>query len=113
MSFNLYDPGLDEDTTKKGPSHVSYNFPTVSGLAIIRSTKCTGLIFFSTSYFSVSPLDRLSLVFIDVVYCLKSDPFYSVFYYFCKHLCPLPKLESLLIMFLLLPVLLLHPQIKA
>jgi hypothetical protein len=23
MSFNLYDPGLDEDTTKKGPSHLS------------------------------------------------------------------------------------------
>jgi hypothetical protein len=52
MSFNMYDPGLDEDTTKKGPFHVSYNFPTVSGLAILRSTKCTGLIFFSLTFLS-------------------------------------------------------------
>jgi hypothetical protein len=35
ISFNLYDPGLDKDTTKKGPSHLSCSFPTVSGLAIL------------------------------------------------------------------------------
>jgi hypothetical protein len=52
MSFSLYEPGLDEDTTKKGPSHLSYSFPIVSGLAILRSTKCPGLIFFNLTFLS-------------------------------------------------------------
>jgi hypothetical protein len=50
ISFSLYDPGLDEDTTKKGPSHLSWRFPTVSGLATLRSTKCPGLMFFSLTF---------------------------------------------------------------
>jgi hypothetical protein len=78
--FNMYDPGLDEDTTKKGPSHLSCSFSTVSGLAILRSTKCPSIIFFSLIF--VSPLDYFDLIFIDVINCLKSDPFYSVFCYF-------------------------------
>jgi hypothetical protein len=83
MSLNMYDPGLDEDTTKKGPSQLSCSFPTVSGLAILQSTKCPGLIFFSLTFMS-------------------------------RHLTvPLPKLESLSILFLLLPVLLLRLQTKA
>ena len=52
MSFSLYEPGLDEDTTKKGPSHLSCSFPTMSGLAILRSTKCPGLIFFNLTFLS-------------------------------------------------------------
>jgi hypothetical protein len=35
MSLSLYDPDLDEDTSKKGPSHLSCSFPTVSRLAIL------------------------------------------------------------------------------
>ena len=50
MSFSLYDTGLHEDTTKKGPSHLSCSFPTVSGLTILRSTKCPGSIFFIITF---------------------------------------------------------------
>jgi hypothetical protein len=50
MSFNLYDLGLDKDTTKKVPSHFSWSFPTVSGLATLRSTKCPGLMSFSLTF---------------------------------------------------------------
>ena len=52
MSFNLYDPGLDEDTTKNGPSHFNCSLPTVSGLATLRSTKCPGSIFFNRTFLS-------------------------------------------------------------
>jgi hypothetical protein len=52
MSLKLQDPGLDEDTTKEGHSHLSYSFTTVSGLATLRSTKCPGLIFFSLTFLS-------------------------------------------------------------
>jgi hypothetical protein len=41
-----------EDTTKKGPSHLSCSFPIVSGLATLRSTKCPGLIFFNLPFLS-------------------------------------------------------------
>jgi hypothetical protein len=75
--LNLYDPGLDEDTIKKGPSHLSCSFPTVSGLAILRSTKCPGLIFFNLTSYPTTLL--FVLVFIDMIYCLKFDPFYGVF----------------------------------
>jgi hypothetical protein len=49
---NRVEPGLDEDTTRKGPSHFSCNFPTVSGLATLRSTRCPGLIFFNRTFLS-------------------------------------------------------------
>jgi hypothetical protein len=50
MSLNVYDPGLNKDATKKGPSHLSYSFPIVFGLAILRSIKCSGLMFFNLTF---------------------------------------------------------------
>jgi hypothetical protein len=111
MSFNMYDLDLDEDTTKKGPSHLSCSFPNVPGLAILRSTKCPGMIFLVSFSCLATWLFQFGIYWCDLL--LEVWALLWCLFIFCKCLRPLPKLESLLFLFLLLPVLMLRLRIKS
>jgi hypothetical protein len=86
MSFNLYELGLFEAETRKGPSHFICNFPAVSGLAtLLRPGRCYVLEF----HLSISPSHCFFLILHYVLDFFESLLHFLKFFH-------LPDLESTL-----------------